>query len=210
VASPSRQWLARPLAQEGSSLRSRGLRRSGYVHVTEGLPGNAAVEAEDEPAGTPLGRDAVAAMLAMVDYPELLLEKALTRSRLTAADWGYVHAPGMSAASGLLVTRQGEIPIAEDWGGGHVASSDGTRFTVPCDPYTPGQIGNISRPVARHPRSTGRTYSASRLAPDREGPRPRTPADDDQRRPYDRTGRCVRALAPHHVFLVRTQREILE
>jgi hypothetical protein len=54
------------------------------VHVAEGLPGNAAVDivegryawsvwmAEDEPAGTPLVRDAVAAMLATINYPELL------------------------------------------------------------------------------------------------------------------------------------------
>ncbi|ROQ65243.1 TnpA family transposase [Streptomyces sp. CEV 2-1] len=58
-------------------------------------------------------------------------EKALTRSRLIAADWGYWNLPGMSAASGLLVTRQGDIDIASDWGGGHVASADGMRFNVP-------------------------------------------------------------------------------
>ncbi|MCX4596498.1 Tn3 family transposase [Streptomyces sp. NBC_01549] len=163
-----------------------------YAHVAEGLPGNAAVdivdgkirldrlEADPEPAGYQLVRDAVAEMLPKVDYPELLLEvhartgmfdpfehiggkvarpadldltltallvskstniglepvikpgeKALTRSRLAAADWGYFHLPGMSAASGLLVGRQGDIPLASDWGGGHVASADGMRFTVP-------------------------------------------------------------------------------
>lgn len=58
-------------------------------------------------------------------------EKALTRSRLTAAEWGYWHLPGMSAASGLLVARQGAIDLASDWGGGHVASADGMRFNVP-------------------------------------------------------------------------------
>jgi hypothetical protein len=58
-------------------------------------------------------------------------EKALTRSRLTAAEWGYWHLPGMSAASGLLVARQGDIDLASDWGGGHVASADGMRFNVP-------------------------------------------------------------------------------
>ncbi|MEU0397191.1 Tn3 family transposase [Streptomyces sp. NPDC006208] len=58
-------------------------------------------------------------------------EKALTRSRLSAADWGYWNLPGVSAASGLLVGRQGDIDLASDWGGGHVASADGMRFTVP-------------------------------------------------------------------------------
>ncbi|MET9644806.1 Tn3 family transposase [Streptomyces syringium] len=58
-------------------------------------------------------------------------EKALTRSRLTAVDWGYFNTPGISAASTLLVEGQGGIDIAGDWGGGHVASADGMRFTVP-------------------------------------------------------------------------------
>ncbi|MBV9026946.1 MAG: Tn3 family transposase [Streptomycetaceae bacterium] len=57
--------------------------------------------------------------------------KALTSSRLTAVDWGYFNLPGMRAASGLLVARQGDIGITADWGGGHVASADGMRFTVP-------------------------------------------------------------------------------
>ncbi|MFE0186559.1 Tn3 family transposase [Streptomyces sp. NPDC058989] len=30
-----------------------------------------------------------------------------------------------------MVQKQGEIDIAGDWGGGHVASADGMRFTVP-------------------------------------------------------------------------------
>ncbi|MEU1458424.1 Tn3 family transposase [Streptomyces avermitilis] len=44
---------------------------------------------------------------------------------------GYWILPGMSAASGLLVGQQGDIDLASDWGGGHVASADGMRFTVP-------------------------------------------------------------------------------
>lgn len=58
-------------------------------------------------------------------------DKALTRSRLTSVGWGFFNAPGISAASALMVQRQGEIDIASDWGGGHVASADGMRFTVP-------------------------------------------------------------------------------
>lgn len=58
-------------------------------------------------------------------------ERALTRGRLAGADHGYFHLPGIRSASGLLVARQGGIDIASDWGGGHVASADGMRFTVP-------------------------------------------------------------------------------
>lgn len=58
-------------------------------------------------------------------------ERALTRGRLTAADHGYFHLPGLRSASGLLVGAQSGIGITGDWGGGHVASADGMRFTVP-------------------------------------------------------------------------------
>ncbi len=58
-------------------------------------------------------------------------ERALTRGRLTSADHGYFHLPGLRAASGLLVGAQSGIGITGDWGGGHVASADGMRFTVP-------------------------------------------------------------------------------
>lgn len=58
-------------------------------------------------------------------------ERALTRGRLTSADHGYFHLPGLRAPSGLLVGAQSGIGITADWGGGHVASADGMRFTVP-------------------------------------------------------------------------------
>lgn len=58
-------------------------------------------------------------------------EKALTRSRLAAVDSGYFSPANMGTASGLLVARQGDIDLVGDWGGGHVASADGMRFTVP-------------------------------------------------------------------------------
>ncbi|GGV57568.1 transposase [Streptomyces spectabilis] len=58
-------------------------------------------------------------------------EKALPRSRLAAADSGYFNPANMGRASGLLVARQGDIDLVGDWGGGHVASADGMRFTVP-------------------------------------------------------------------------------
>ncbi|MGH3184780.1 MAG: Tn3 family transposase, partial [Streptosporangiaceae bacterium] len=38
---------------------------------------------------------------------------------------------GIAAASARLVDAQAQIPITEDWGGGHVASVDGMRFVVP-------------------------------------------------------------------------------
>ncbi|GAB2488479.1 hypothetical protein GCM10027187_64630 [Streptosporangium sandarakinum] len=163
-----------------------------YRHVADGMAGNASVEIvggkirqeklgpEPEPEGLAAVREAVAAMLPRIDYPELLLEvhartsmfdafehvsgqvarpedldltltallvskstniglepvvkpgeKALTRGRLTGADYAYFHLGGMRAASALLVETQSKIGIAGDWGGGHVASADGMRFAVP-------------------------------------------------------------------------------
>jgi TnpA family transposase len=164
-----------------------------YRYVGANIPTNEAVEIRDgrirlerlgpepEPAGMGAVREAVAAMMPRVDYPELLLEvhgltgmfdpfghisggasrpvdlelsltallvskstniglepvvkageRALTYSRLISADYGYFNLPGIRAGSGLLVDAQGQIAIARDhWGGGHVASADGMRFTVP-------------------------------------------------------------------------------
>ena len=42
-------------------------------------------------------------------------ERALTRGRLTSADHGYFHLPGLRAASELLVGAQSGIGITEDW-----------------------------------------------------------------------------------------------
>ncbi|MFD1936548.1 DUF4262 domain-containing protein [Nonomuraea mangrovi] len=68
---------------------------------------------------------------APMEVLQVVWPKALTRGRLTGADYAYFHLGGLRAASALLVETQGKIGIAGDWGGGHAASADGMRFAVP-------------------------------------------------------------------------------
>jgi len=56
---------------------------------------------------------------------------ALTRGRLSWVDQNYLRGDTMTAATGRMVDAQGEIPLAQAWGGGDVASADGLRFVVP-------------------------------------------------------------------------------
>lgn len=56
---------------------------------------------------------------------------ALTRNRLGHVDANYLRAETHAAANATLIKAQGEIPIAQVWGGGLLASVDGMRFVVP-------------------------------------------------------------------------------
>lgn len=56
---------------------------------------------------------------------------ALTRSRLSHVEQTYVRADTLRAANARLINAQADIPLAQLWGGGHVASVDGLRFVVP-------------------------------------------------------------------------------
>ncbi len=56
---------------------------------------------------------------------------ALTRDRLRHVDQHYLRAETMAAAKTVLVNAQSEVPLAQLWGGGCVASVDGMRFVVP-------------------------------------------------------------------------------
>jgi len=56
---------------------------------------------------------------------------ALTRGRLSWVDQNYLRADTISAATARMVDAQGQIPLAQAWGGGDVASADGLRFVVP-------------------------------------------------------------------------------
>ena len=56
---------------------------------------------------------------------------ALTRSRLSWVYQNYIRAETITQSNALLVKRQSNIPLAKEWGGGHVASVDGLRFVVP-------------------------------------------------------------------------------
>jgi TnpA family transposase len=56
---------------------------------------------------------------------------ALKRDRLLWIDQNYMRDDTMLAANATLVRAQSQIPLAQIWGGGDVASADGMRFVVP-------------------------------------------------------------------------------
>lgn len=56
---------------------------------------------------------------------------ALTRSRISWVQQNFLRAETLIAANAKLVDAQSEIPLAQQWGGGEVASADGLRFVVP-------------------------------------------------------------------------------
>lgn len=56
---------------------------------------------------------------------------ALTRGRLSWIDQAYFRGETIRAANACLVDHQATIPLAQQWGGGEVASVDGIRFVVP-------------------------------------------------------------------------------
>ena len=56
---------------------------------------------------------------------------ALTRGRLSWIQQNYIRAETLTRANACLVDAQSLIPLAQQWGGGEVASADGLRFVVP-------------------------------------------------------------------------------
>jgi TnpA family transposase len=56
---------------------------------------------------------------------------ALTRSRLAWVQQNYIRSETLIRANVRLVDAQAGIPLAQQWGGGEVASADGLRFIVP-------------------------------------------------------------------------------
>ena len=56
---------------------------------------------------------------------------ALTRGRLSWVQQNYIRAETITKANARLVDYQAQIPLAQAWGGGEVASADGLRFVVP-------------------------------------------------------------------------------
>jgi TnpA family transposase len=56
---------------------------------------------------------------------------ALTRSRLSWVQQNYTRADTLTRANACLVDMQATVPLAQEWGGGEVASADGLRFVVP-------------------------------------------------------------------------------
>ncbi len=58
---------------------------------------------------------------------------ALRRSRLLWVQQNYIRDETLTRANAALVAAQSEILLAQQWGGGHVASADGQRFKVPVE-----------------------------------------------------------------------------
>jgi TnpA family transposase len=56
---------------------------------------------------------------------------ALTRGRLTWVMQNYIRAETLRKANARFVDYQSQMPLAQVWGGGEVASADGLRFVVP-------------------------------------------------------------------------------
>lgn len=56
---------------------------------------------------------------------------ALRRDRLTWVNHNYLRDDTLIAANARLVAVQNDLPLAQKWGGGDVASADGLRFVVP-------------------------------------------------------------------------------
>ena len=56
---------------------------------------------------------------------------ALTKHRLAWIQQHYIRAETLVESNACLVNAQKDIPIAQAWGGGEVASADGLRFVVP-------------------------------------------------------------------------------
>jgi TnpA family transposase len=56
---------------------------------------------------------------------------ALTKSRLSWVQQNYLRAETLTKANARLVDYQATLPLAQQWGGGEVASVDGLRFVVP-------------------------------------------------------------------------------
>jgi TnpA family transposase len=56
---------------------------------------------------------------------------ALTRGRLSWVQQNYIRADTLTRANACLVDTQATIALAQEWGGGEVASADGLRFVVP-------------------------------------------------------------------------------
>ncbi|GGJ59921.1 hypothetical protein GCM10008938_52550 [Deinococcus roseus] len=56
---------------------------------------------------------------------------ALSKDRLSWVNQNYVRAESISDANARLVNFQKDIPLAQEWGGGQLASVDGLRFKVP-------------------------------------------------------------------------------
>jgi TnpA family transposase len=58
-------------------------------------------------------------------------QPALVRGRLNWVQQNYIRAETLTRANARLVDFQATLPLAQEWGGGDVASADGLRFVTP-------------------------------------------------------------------------------
>jgi TnpA family transposase len=56
---------------------------------------------------------------------------ALERDRLTWVAQNYLRSETLTQANAILVAAHAQLPLAQAWGGGEVASADGLRFVAP-------------------------------------------------------------------------------
>jgi TnpA family transposase len=98
---------------------------SQFTHVSDS---NAYVEDLDLSLSAVLLAEACNIGLTPVIHPEI---PALTRDRLSWVRHYFLRAETITRANACLVQAQRDIPLAQIWGGGYVASVDGLRFVVP-------------------------------------------------------------------------------
>ncbi len=98
---------------------------SGFTHVSDS---NAYVEDLPLSLCAVLLAEACNIGLTPVIHAEI---PALTRDRLSWVRHHFVRAETLTRANACLVQAQRDIPLAQIWGGGYVASVDGLRFVVP-------------------------------------------------------------------------------
>jgi hypothetical protein len=98
---------------------------SQFTHVSDS---NAYVEDLPLSLSAVLLAEACNIGLTPVIHPEI---PALTRDRLSWVRHYFLRAETITRANACLVQAQRDIPLAQIWGGGYVASVDGLRFVVP-------------------------------------------------------------------------------
>ena len=98
---------------------------SQFTHVSDS---SAYVEDLDLSLSAVLLAEACNIGLTPVIHPEI---PALTRDRLSWVRHYFLRAETITRANACLVQAQRDIPLAQIWGGGYVASVDGLRFVVP-------------------------------------------------------------------------------
>lgn len=98
---------------------------SGFTHVSDS---HAYVEDLALSLSAVLLAEACNIGLTPVIHPAIA---ALTRDRLSWVRHHFLRAETITRANACLVQAQRDIPLAQIWGGGYVASVDGIRFVVP-------------------------------------------------------------------------------